>query len=90
MRFTLTYTPQAKAELARLWLASKDRHGVTQSADRIEHMLGNDPDLKGDVVSGSLRKIVEWPLVYYFIVSPDDRLATVWSVRIAGPEPSPP
>lgn len=83
MRFTLTYTSEAIAELAKLWLAANNRKSVTEASDRIEQELRNDPHLKGDTVSGSLRKIVVAPLVFYFLVSPDDRLATVWSVRMA-------
>jgi hypothetical protein len=85
MRFTLTYLPTAKDELAELWLDAKDQNSVTQSSNAIERELRDDPDQKGEVVEGPLRKIVAAPLVYYFVVSPDDRLATVWSVRWALP-----
>lgn len=83
MRFTLTYRPSARDELAELWLSASDRSAVTDSSNSIEHELRDDPDLKGEVVEGPLRKIVTPPLVYYYIISPDDRLATVWSVRWA-------
>jgi hypothetical protein len=85
MRFTLTYRPSARDELAELWLAAEDPHAVTHSSNGIERELRDDPDLKGETVEGSLRKIVAAPLVYYYVVSPDDRLATVWSVRWAKP-----
>jgi hypothetical protein len=83
MRYTLTYIPKATAELATLWLTAKDQKAVSESADAIERELRDDPDTKGEGVSGALRKIVKGPLVFYFVVSPDDRRATVWSVRWA-------
>jgi hypothetical protein len=83
MRFTLTYLPSARDELAQLWLAARDRNAVTASSDSIELSLRHDPDRKGDEVQASLRSIVVPPLVYYYVVSPEDRLATVWSVRWA-------
>lgn len=83
MRFTLTYLPSARAELAQLWLAAKDRNAITASSDSIELTLRDDPDKKGAEVEASLRLIIVPPLVYYYLVSPEDRLATVWSVRWA-------
>jgi hypothetical protein len=83
MKFTLTYLPSARAELAQLWLAAKNRKAVTASSDSIELILRHDPDKKGDEVQASLRSIVVSPLIYYYVVSPEDRLATVWSVRWA-------
>jgi hypothetical protein len=83
MRFTLTYLPSARAELAQIWLTAKDRQAVTASSDSIELTLRHDPDKKGAEVEASLRSIVVPPLVYYYLVSPEDRLATVWSVRWA-------
>jgi hypothetical protein len=83
MRYTLTYIPQATAELATLWLTAKDQKAVSESADWIERELRDDPDIKGELVEGVLRKLVKAPLVFYFVVSPDDRQATVWSVRWA-------
>lgn len=81
MRYTLTYTSKATSELAKLWLTAKDQKAVSQSADSIERELRDDPDLKGEIVADRLRKIVEPPLVFYFVVSHDDCQATVWSVR---------
>jgi hypothetical protein len=83
MRVTLTYTPKALAELATLWLTARDKVAVTRASDHIEQELREDPDLKGELVNGQLRKYVFPPLVFYFVVSPDDRRATVWSVRVA-------
>jgi hypothetical protein len=83
MRYTLTYIPKATAELATLWLTAKDQKALSESADAIERELRDDPDVKGEVIEGALRKIVKTPLVFYFVVSPDDCQATVWSVRWA-------
>lgn len=81
MRFTLTYTPKAIAELATLWLAAKEPNAVAFSADSIELELRDDPHLKGELVEGTLRKFVRSPLVFYYVVLPDDCKAEVWSVR---------
>jgi hypothetical protein len=85
MRFTLAYLPDALAELAVLWLDSTDRAAVSRASDLIDRELRDSPDTKGDAVEGSLRKIVAHPLVFYYVISPADRLATVWSVRPARP-----
>jgi hypothetical protein len=60
-----------------------DPNAVTRSSNWIERELRDDPEQKGEIVEGLLRKIVAAPLVCYYVVSPDDRLVTVWSVRWA-------
>lgn len=84
-RFTVTYTDRAVGELAKLWLTARDKLRVTESADAIEKDLRFDADIKGKHVQDRLRKLKLEPLVFYYLVSPDDRLVTIWSVRIAKP-----
>jgi len=60
-------------------LAASDQRQVTASADEIERELKFDADLKGECVKDQLRKLEAGPLVYYYLASPLDRLATVWS-----------
>jgi hypothetical protein len=92
MRYMLSYLPRAREELAELWLSAADRSAVTESSDFIDHELRDDPHEKGEAVDDALRlpSIVEPPLIYYYVVSPDDCLATVWSVRWAKPHAASP
>ncbi len=82
-RFTVTYSGNALKELTELWLDAQDQRQITVSADAIERELKFDADLKGEYVLDQLRKLEIAPLVFYYLASPLDRLATVWSVRIA-------
>ena len=47
MRFTVTWTDDAKSDLASVWLAAQDRGDVTLAADWIDVVLRHDAHLLG-------------------------------------------
>lgn len=40
MKWTVTYLPSAKDDLATIWINALDRKAVTNSANSIDHLLG--------------------------------------------------
>jgi hypothetical protein len=83
IRYTLVHAPGVDDELARLWLTAKDRPAATHASDEIDAQLRFDAKSKGEAVGRRLRKLVVQPLVAYFTVSQNDRMATIWSIRKA-------
>ena len=80
MRYTVTWIPSARNELADIWVNATDKRAVTAAANEIDRLLGSDAHLQGEEF-GEVRILEEWPLVVTFRVSPDDRLAEVTDVR---------
>ena len=83
MKFTVTWKADAQDELADLWMRSVDRQAVSDAAQRLERMLGNDPLNVGESRSGVTRLAFDAPLGVMFDVSIDDCLVTVlhvWSI----------
>ena len=82
-RYTVVHARLVETELADLWLASADPGAITQASNQIDAELLYDADCKGEVVRGQLRMLEVLPLWAYYTVQPDDRLVTLWSVRLA-------
>ena len=83
MIWTVTYKPAAIDELADEWNRSPDKQAIADASDRIDQLLRNDPDKKGQPLNGDRILVVD-PLAAVFSLSPDDCLATVLHVfRIA-------
>ena len=78
-RFRVTWHPDARNELAQIWLAAEDRAAVADAANRIDTVLGDDPEAAGDDFYGD-RILVERPLAVTFVVRPDDRWVQVLQV----------
>ncbi len=47
MRYTVVWLPNARNELADVWLQADDRNAVTQTANYIDFVLRNDPEQRG-------------------------------------------
>jgi hypothetical protein len=47
MRFTVTWTEDARDELTAIWLRSSDRGAITAACDGIDQLLRDDAHLKG-------------------------------------------
>jgi hypothetical protein len=82
-RYAVVHTRLFESELATLWLTARDPRAVTDSSDKIDKLLANDPDLKGELVEGNLRRIGDGPIWVYYVVELDDCRVTLWSVRPA-------
>ncbi len=78
-RFRVTWHPEARRELAQIWLAATDRAAVSNAANRIDVLLGHDPENTGDDFYGD-RILVDLPLAVTFTVSPEDRWVQVLQV----------
>lgn len=81
-RFTVVWLPKARDELARIWVHTGDRDAVTAAANRIDRELRDDPQTKGQVVRGDLRKLVLHPLVVLFKIRDQDRLVEVSRLKL--------
>jgi len=68
MRFTVIWKPTAEATLAQIWVDSADRAGVAAAANRIDEILKQDPESKGESRSGSFRIVFVEPLAVDFQV----------------------
>jgi hypothetical protein len=82
-RYTVTYTRTAFNALAGQWLNADDRRAVTLAGDEIDRQLSVDAPNKGELQREGFRRLVVSPLEVLFTVEEDDRLVTIWSVRIA-------
>lgn len=79
-KYTVTWSPEAMADLATLWLDAVDRDAVAESSDRIDVDLRWDAHLRGDERPLSKRTYYEWPLGVDFEVSEPDRMVRVLAV----------
>jgi hypothetical protein len=79
MKYTVTETPVARSQLARLWgnSSSPVRAAITKASARIDSALHDDPETKGVALSEGLRYISQPPLKAYFVISEPDRLVTI-------------
>jgi hypothetical protein len=82
IRYTVTFSREADAALAREWMNARNRRAVAQAGDEIDRLLKYDAAEKGTVVRENLRELVVEPLIALFTVDEGDRKVTVWSVRI--------
>jgi plasmid stabilization system protein ParE len=83
-KYTVTATPEAEGDLARLWMQAADRSAVSQAANAIDGLLREDASLKGSDIGIGLRQLIEPPLIVEFSVQEDDRTVTIRSVRHIG------
>lgn len=79
MKFTVTWNPQAEAELAQIWLQPLDRNAVTNAAADIERILTFNPQEQGEDYYGD-RILIAGPLAVVYTVSEPDRIVQVVQV----------
>ena len=86
MRYTVTETPVARGQLARLWgnSSSSVRAAITRASARIDTALRHDPENKGSPLSEGLYYIDKSPLRAFFIISEPDRLVTITDYFLIG------
>jgi plasmid stabilization system protein ParE len=80
MSFTVVWTPAAEQDLARIWLAAKDRAAVTSSANAIDRTLRKRPDAVGELRFDTVRTLALPPLGVDYDVLEHDRLVYVLGV----------
>jgi mRNA-degrading endonuclease RelE of RelBE toxin-antitoxin system len=81
IRYTVTYTREARDQLASLWLDAPARSSVSAASNTIDQVLAEDASTKGDQGVEGFRRLIILPLVVQFTVEEDDRTVTVWSVN---------
>jgi hypothetical protein len=81
--YSVVHSNLFEHELATLWMLARNAGDVSAASNAIDRTLQYDPELKGELVSGKLRRIAEGPVWVYYTVEPDDRKAILWSIRWA-------
>ena len=79
MRFTVTWHPDARDDLARCWIESSNRNAITAATQRIDLQLANDPQSKGVDFYGD-RLFADAPLAVVFSVSVADCIVQILRV----------
>ncbi|MFO0790429.1 MAG: hypothetical protein U0805_13325 [Pirellulales bacterium] len=82
IRYSVTFAPEALAALADIWISSSDRSSVTSAGDEIERILAINAAAKGEELREGMRQLTVLPLRILFSVNDDDRVATIWRVRL--------
>lgn len=91
MNYTVTWTPTAIGQLARLWLASANRNALNAAANAIDRVLAISPNTTGVVVFDTVREHTIPPLGFEFEVidaSRDVLVLTVWDSATGRPRPT--
>jgi hypothetical protein len=80
MKFTVTWRPTAKNELAKIWMNAKNRNQVRLAADKIDSLLKWNPSTIGESRRESVRILLVPPLAVEYRVQDDDRIVNVVAV----------
>jgi hypothetical protein len=83
MNFKVVWTPEAEADLTKLWLASRWRHLITASADQLGVLLSKNPNDIGESRDLNKRVVFALPLAVEFDVDETERtvyVRAVWQV----------
>jgi plasmid stabilization system protein ParE len=80
-RYTVTWHPEAEAELIELWLDAQDRNQVAEAVRTIDAALAMHAEARGDPVAEGLRGLNAPPLRVIFTVRPADRVTEIELVR---------
>ena len=80
-RYTIVWSVDAEADLARLWLEAADRNALAVAANAIDRRLSHTPEQKGVDLAEGLRSIDEPPLRVIFEISHLDYAVRVVKVK---------
>jgi hypothetical protein len=81
MTYTVTWLPDAEAELAELWMSASDRERVQIAADQTDQQLRLRPNDVGESHPKGRRILISPPLTVIYRVRDDDRLVQVLHVQ---------
>ncbi|QDT36342.1 hypothetical protein [Stratiformator vulcanicus] len=86
MKYTVTFSDEAEADLALIWLSAPDRDSVTNATSLLDALLRHDAHEKGRRrnAESNERAIDVLPIQCVFSASPVDRLVTVLHIRHVG------
>ena len=80
MRYTVVYDPAAENQLADIWMRAPDPNAVEDASNDIDRQLKRSPDRSGRPF-GPYRRLMVYPLVVDYTVSPQDRMVRVIRVE---------
>ncbi|HUR52644.1 MAG TPA: hypothetical protein VMZ71_00805 [Gemmataceae bacterium] len=80
MNYTVSWLPNAEAQLAAVWLASPDRNSVSRASHEIDDFLAATPGLVGVVVFDTVYELTHHPLGVEYEVNDADRAVSVLAV----------
>lgn len=81
-RYTVSWWQEARDDLARLWLRSDDRPGVSQAANAIDQELAENPTRGSTPGHEGLLRLEIMPICVQLTIDEADRQVHVWSVRL--------
>lgn len=79
MKWTVVWLPQARDDLATIYLGASDQQAVTEASDWIDKRLARDPEELG-IVAPDGRFVERPPLSVAFEIIPDDCMVRVLQV----------
>jgi plasmid stabilization system protein ParE len=84
MGYAVDWTPDARSQLATLWLRHvATRRAITAAQATIDRLLASNPLGNGVAVSEGLYAVIAHPLRVQYEISEADRAVTVVSIREA-------
>jgi plasmid stabilization system protein ParE len=84
VKYTVTWTPAALDELARMWNEAADRDAVAAASNEMDRLLASVPNLQGESRGGNIRILFVGPIGADYEVLDADRIVrvlTVWRVK---------
>lgn len=83
-RHTVIWVTDAEAELAEIWLTSKNQNEVASASQAIDATLGNRAESAGVMLSEGLKALEEPPLRVLFEILEADRMVRILKVKQIG------
>ena len=80
MKYTVTWTQEARDELCELFLAVADRNELARIVNALEQELGRRPDELGESRDGQVRVVMETHFGLQIEIFPEDCLVKVFHV----------
>jgi hypothetical protein len=80
MKFTVTWTEQAKKELCKLFMAVPDRGELSRIVNSLEQELARRPESLGESRDGNVRVVMESHFGIMIEVHPNDCLVKVFHI----------
>ena len=80
MKFTVTWTEEARNEFCELFLAASDRGKLSRIVNSIEEDLAGRPTTLGEARGGQVRVVMESHYGMLFEVRPADCLVKVFHI----------
>ncbi len=81
MKYTVTWKPATKDQLAEIWMTAPDRAAVSAAANAIDRLLRDNAQNEGEGRGGISRTLIVEPLIVVYDVHELDRRVDVLSVR---------